>query len=145
MRLCSRLQTEDNLLLITLNEPIGTEQRAALAQAVDQLVGEHRPAGLVFTLGPVAGTAAVVSVILRTYRHRAKTGLPMAVATPPAAVRYLIRANQPALPVHTDTDDALSAVRAPVRRQAGVDGPRAVTPETTGTAVTEHRAAGQRA
>ncbi|MFJ9598270.1 hypothetical protein ACIRS3_36700 [Streptomyces virginiae] len=62
-------------------------------------------------------------VILRTYRHWATAGVPMAVATPPAAVRYLIRANQPALPVHTDTDDALSAVRTLVRRQAGADRP----------------------
>ncbi|MFE5488950.1 hypothetical protein ACFQ7Z_03120 [Streptomyces virginiae] len=151
MRLCSRLQIEDNLLLITLDEPIGTEQRAALAQAVDQLVDEHRPTGLVFILGPAAGTAAAVSVILRTYRHWAKIGIPMAVATPPAAVRYLIRANQPALPVHTDTDAALSAVRALVRQQAGIARARAVTAVTTGmegtagTTVTEHRAAGQRA
>ncbi|MFE5488904.1 hypothetical protein ACFQ8S_02805 [Streptomyces virginiae] len=125
MNLRSRLQIEDNLLLITLDEPIGTEQRAALAQAVDQLVGEHRPAGLVFTLGPAAGSAAAVSVILRTYRHWARIGIPMAVATPPAAVRYLIRANQPALPVHTDTEDALSAIRALVRRQAAAAGLKA--------------------
>ncbi|MFE5627358.1 hypothetical protein ACFQ8S_35500 [Streptomyces virginiae] len=58
-----------------------------------------------------------MSVVLRTYRHWAKAGIPMAVATPPAAVRYLIRANQPALPVHTDTENALRAVRALLRRR----------------------------
>ncbi|MFH7598039.1 hypothetical protein WDV06_23500 [Streptomyces racemochromogenes] len=121
MDLRSRLLVEDNMLLLTLEEPVGTEQRAALAQAVDQLVDEHRPAGLVLTLGAAAGTAATVSVVLRAYRHWAAAGLPMAVATPQAAVRYLIRANQPALPVHAPTHDALRAVRALVRRQGGVD------------------------
>ncbi|MFF3728156.1 hypothetical protein ACFYYM_38000 [Streptomyces erythrochromogenes] len=121
MHLRSRLLIEDNLLLATMDEPLDTHQRAALAQAIDQLIGEHRPAGLVLTLGPAAGTAAAVSVILRTYRHCSKEGMPMAVATPPAAIRYLFRANQPALPVHTDTEDALRAVRALLRRQAGVD------------------------
>ncbi|MER6487199.1 hypothetical protein V6P99_37395 [Streptomyces virginiae] len=90
MYLRSRLLLEDNLLLVTLDEPTGTEQRAALAESVDQLVSEHRLAGL--ALGPAAGTAAAVSVALRTYRHWAKDGIPMTVARYSAAVRYLIRA-----------------------------------------------------
>ncbi|MFF0549672.1 hypothetical protein ACFYUL_11995 [Streptomyces sp. NPDC004311] len=126
MYLRSRLLTDDNLLLVTLDEPTGTEQRAALADAVDQLVREHQPAGLVLTLGPAAGTAAAVSVVLRTYRHWA--ALPMAVATPPAAVRYQIRANQPALPVHTGTEDALSTVRTLLRRHTATGPARTAGP-----------------
>ncbi|MFE5678671.1 hypothetical protein ACFQ7B_12040 [Streptomyces erythrochromogenes] len=123
MELHSRLLLEDNILVATVHEPVGTEQRAALAGEIDRLIDEHRPTGLVAALGPDAATAAAVSVVLRLYRHHAGSGIVMAVATPPAAVRYLIKANQPSLPVHTDTTDALGTVRASLRRQAAELGP----------------------
>lgn len=69
---------------VTVHDPVGTEQREALARELDRLINEHRPACLVAALGPAAGTAAAVSVVLCLYRHRADTGVVMAVATPPA-------------------------------------------------------------
>ncbi|MGW6981109.1 hypothetical protein ACWGE1_16910 [Streptomyces sp. NPDC054932] len=125
MELHSRLLLEDNILVATAHEPVGTEQRAALAGEIDRLIDEHRPAGLVAALGPAAATAAAVSVVLRLYRHHASNGIVIAVATPPAAVRYLIKANQPSLPVHTDTTDAL---RDSLRRQTACHHPRAAEP-----------------
>lgn len=118
MELNSRLLIEDNLLLISVHEPVTTEHRADLARAIDQLLAEHHPCGLVIELGPASGTAAAISVILRHYRHSTAAGVPLAVATAPAAVRYLIKANQPSLPVHADTDTAVRTVRALLHRQA---------------------------
>ncbi|MFE3560701.1 hypothetical protein ACFXKW_38515 [Streptomyces sp. NPDC059193] len=88
MVLGSSLHVADNMLVITIHEPVTT----------------------------AAATAATVSVVLRVHRHCTDNGLPMTVATPPAAARYLIKANQPTLPVHTDTHDALQAARTLRRR-----------------------------
>ncbi|MFE5717589.1 hypothetical protein [Streptomyces erythrochromogenes] len=112
MVLGSTLHLADSMLVITVHEPVATEERAALVREIDLLVDEHQPAGLVIALETAAATAATVPVVLRMHRHCAESGLPLAVATPPAAVHYLIRANQPSLPVHTDTHDALRAARA---------------------------------
>lgn len=76
----------------------------------------------------IAATAAAVSVVLRLYHHHAGNGIVMAVATPSAAVRYLIKANQPSLPVHTDTTDALRTVRACLRHQTACHHAQAAQP-----------------
>ncbi|MFD4244049.1 hypothetical protein ACFWP3_20980 [Streptomyces sp. NPDC058525] len=118
MVLGSSLHVSDNMLVITIHEPVTTEQRAALVRDINLLLEEHKPAGLVLsvTAAAAAATAATVSVVLRVHRHCTDNGLPMTVATPPAAARYLIKANQPTLPVHTDTHDALQAARTLLRR-----------------------------
>ncbi|MFE4257894.1 hypothetical protein [Streptomyces sp. NPDC056883] len=116
MDLHNRLLLDDNILIITVREPVATEERAALAQAIDLLIGEHHPAALVITLDPAAGTPAAVSVILRTHRHCTDNNIPMATVAPHPATRFLIQSNEPALPVHTHTDHALLTARTLLRR-----------------------------
>ncbi|MFE7187066.1 hypothetical protein [Streptomyces erythrochromogenes] len=111
MELLSRLRLEDNLLVISVHDPATTESRAVLSREIELLLAEHRPAGLVIALEPQAGTAAAVSTVLRVWRRCADEGLPVTVATQVPAVRHLIHANQPSLPVHTHTDGALRAAR----------------------------------
>ncbi|MFD6888023.1 hypothetical protein [Streptomyces sp. NPDC059957] len=116
MDLHNRLLLDDNILIITVHEPVASEERAALAQAIDLLIEEHHPAALVITLDPDAGTPAAVSVILRTHRHCAEHNIPMAAVTPHPATRYLIRSNETALPVHSHTDHALLTAKTLLRR-----------------------------
>ncbi|MFC9816995.1 hypothetical protein ACFVJM_33600 [Streptomyces virginiae] len=116
MDLLSRLRLEDNLLVISVLDPVTTESRAVLSREIELLLAEHRPAGLVIALGPQAGTTAAVSTVLRVWRHCAVEGVPVAVATPVPAVRHLIQANQPSLPIHTHTNGALRAARALIHR-----------------------------
>ncbi|MFD6885313.1 hypothetical protein [Streptomyces sp. NPDC059957] len=117
MDLHSRLLLDDNILIVTVHDPVTTEQRAALTEAIDLLLGEHRPSALVISLGPAAGTAATVSAVLRTHRHCTDHGIPMAAATPHPATRQLIQTNQSSLPVHTHTDHALLTTRNLLRRR----------------------------
>lgn len=121
----SRLLLDDNILIVTVQDPVTTEQRAALTGAIDLLLGEHRPAAVVISLGPAAGTAATVSAVLRTHRHCTDHGIPVAAATPHPATRHLIQTNQPALPVHTHTDHALLTTRNLLRRRLTEDGQEA--------------------
>ncbi|MFE7183453.1 hypothetical protein [Streptomyces erythrochromogenes] len=65
MDLRSRLLLGDNILVVTVHDHVGTEQRATLAGDVDRLLDEDRPAGLVAALSPAAASAAAVSVLLR--------------------------------------------------------------------------------
>lgn len=116
MDLHNRLLLDDNILIINVHEPVATEERAALAQAIDLLIEEHHPAALVIALDPDAGTPAAVSVVLRTHRHCAETNIPMAAVAPHPPTRYLIRSNEPALPVHTHTDHALLTAKTLLRR-----------------------------
>ncbi|WP_407841342.1 hypothetical protein ACE1OC_40925 [Streptomyces sp. DSM 116496] len=116
MDLHNRLLLEDNILIITIHDPVATEERAALTEAIDLLIDEHRPAALVITLEPAADTPAGVSVVLRTHRHCTENGIPMAAAAAHPANRYLIKSNQPTLPVHTHTDHALLTARTLLRR-----------------------------
>ncbi|MER7760741.1 hypothetical protein [Streptomyces sp. NPDC097619] len=107
----SRLSLEDEVLVITVHDPVTTDQRAALTDDLHTLITSHAPAGVVISLTPRAGTTPAASVVLRLSQHCARAGLPLAVATPAPAVRRLINANQPSLPVHGHTDDALQAAR----------------------------------
>ncbi|MFF3214266.1 hypothetical protein ACFYYB_26790 [Streptomyces sp. NPDC002886] len=116
MDLHNRLLLDGNILIVTVHEPVATEERAALAQAIDLLIDEHHPAALVITLGPAAGTPAAVSVILRAHRHCTENTIPLVAVTPHSATRYLIKSNEPSLPVDTHTDHALLSARTLLRR-----------------------------
>ncbi|MER7765232.1 hypothetical protein [Streptomyces sp. NPDC097619] len=111
MEFTSRLQLEADTLVVSVHEPVATDRRAGLTQDIHELITEHRPIAVVVVLGPTASTTTAVSVILRLARHCDTNGIRLAVATPVPAVRHLINANQPALPVHAHTVDALAATR----------------------------------
>ncbi|MFF3214338.1 hypothetical protein ACFYYB_27205 [Streptomyces sp. NPDC002886] len=116
MDLHSRLLLDDNILIITVHDSVDTEERAALTEAIDLLIEEHHPAALVITLEPAAGTPAGVSVVLRTHRHCTEIGIRMTAVAPHPATRYLIKSNQPTLPVHSHTEHALLTARTLLRR-----------------------------
>ncbi|MFJ3877131.1 hypothetical protein ACIPW5_06700 [Streptomyces sp. NPDC090077] len=118
MELQSRLLAEDNVLLVTLHTPATTAQRALLAREIGLLAREHRPDALVIALGQAAGTPAAISVILRIHRYHLTTGIPFAAASRVPAVRHLLNANQPSLPVHANTNTALRTVRTLLRRRS---------------------------
>ncbi|MER7759696.1 STAS domain-containing protein [Streptomyces sp. NPDC097619] len=111
MEFTSRLQLAADTLVVTVHEPVATDRRAGLTQDIHDLITEHRPTAVVFELTPTASTTTAVSVILRLARHCDATGTRLAVATPVPAIRHLINANQPALPVHAHVHDALTATR----------------------------------
>ncbi|MCB5167013.1 hypothetical protein LG634_19490 [Streptomyces bambusae] len=106
----------DDCLVVGVHAPVGTSQRAELARALDTLIAERRPSGLVVALARAAGTNAVVSVVLRIFRHCVEQRMPMAAACPLAATRHLMRVNQPALPVFAAVEDAVAAVGILQRR-----------------------------
>ncbi|MFD3872859.1 hypothetical protein [Streptomyces sp. NPDC058623] len=98
-------------IVVQILAPVGPDRRADLTREIDLLIGAYRPAALVIELLPEAATTAAVSAVLRLQRHGGELRIPVAVATRVGAVRHLIRANSPSLPVHAAVGDALWVTR----------------------------------
>lgn len=104
MDLRSSLLLEDSIPVITVHDHVGTEQRGALAGRAGCRARPGRR-----KRGRRVGTAAPVPA---AWGCRPCHGCRVAACR----ARYLIRANQPALPVYTDAEDALRAVRVLLSR-----------------------------
>ncbi|MFF3020164.1 hypothetical protein [Streptomyces sp. NPDC057939] len=111
MDILTRHRTVGTSLVVQVLSPVGPDHRAARTREIDRLVGAYAPTVLVIELLPEAATTAAVSAVLRLQRHGGELRIPVAVATRVGAVRHLIRANSPSMPVHAEVGDALWAAR----------------------------------
>ncbi|MEU1894093.1 hypothetical protein [Streptomyces pristinaespiralis] len=110
------------VLVVTIRVDIDITARAVTAENIARLVRCHLPLPVVIVLAaPVVG-AATLSAVLRV--HRACSGLrvPLAVATPSAAARRMLRASaDPSrfpLGVFAAADSAIAAAAAATAHDA---------------------------
>ncbi|MGW0391273.1 hypothetical protein ACWDYJ_10285 [Streptomyces sp. NPDC003042] len=107
---------DQGVLVISLNTSIDVGNRAAMALKIEELIHAHQADYVIVELAGCAVSAAVHSVVRRTYHLCAALGASLAVVTPTAESRRLLGAGSgggagPAL--FTTTSQAILAQPRP--------------------------------
>ncbi|MEU1040606.1 hypothetical protein ACFYP4_21860 [Streptomyces sp. NPDC005551] len=107
---------EGGVLVIRLRSDPDTDERAALALAISDLVHTYRQYPVVITLDGEAATSAAVSAVIRAHHMCNHLGVVMSVATDSAPARRLLEANADTggtrMVIHARVDTAITAAFA---------------------------------